>query len=128
VQLKASVCNWSHLASHPFEALIPATHHKPGSSHEKCQSAFDRNRPLRRGPKLGKFRFNEKGDPSLPPYAVYRWSNGTYEEIGDEAPHLPVRLADPGMPLEASTVLVVRRARPDALAISADAGMRRQIA
>jgi len=22
----------------------------------------------------------------LPPYAVYRWSNGTYEEIGDEAP------------------------------------------
>jgi len=26
-----------------------------------------------------------KGDPNLPPYAVYRWSNGTYEEIGDEA-------------------------------------------
>jgi len=35
---------------------------------------------------VGKFRFNEKGDPNLPPYAVYRWSNGTYEEIGDEAP------------------------------------------
>ncbi|MGH9808358.1 MAG: branched-chain amino acid ABC transporter substrate-binding protein, partial [Terriglobia bacterium] len=35
---------------------------------------------------IGKFRFNEKGDPNLPPYAVYRWSNGTYEEIGDEAP------------------------------------------
>ena len=34
---------------------------------------------------IGKFRFNEKGDPNLPPYAVYRWSNGTYEEIG-EAP------------------------------------------
>jgi len=34
---------------------------------------------------VGKFRFNEKGDPNLPPYAVYRWSNGTYEEIGDEA-------------------------------------------
>jgi branched-chain amino acid transport system substrate-binding protein len=34
---------------------------------------------------IGKFRFNEKGDPNLPPYAVYRWSNGTYEEIGDEA-------------------------------------------
>lgn len=32
---------------------------------------------------IGKFRFNEKGDPNLPPYAVYRWSNGTYEEIGD---------------------------------------------
>ncbi len=35
---------------------------------------------------IGKFRFNEKGDPNLPPYAVYRWSNGNYEEIGDEAP------------------------------------------
>lgn len=35
---------------------------------------------------IGKFRFNKKGDPNLPPYAVYRWSNGTYEEIGDEAP------------------------------------------
>ena len=35
---------------------------------------------------IGKFRFNDKGDPNLPPYAVYRWSNGTYEEIGDEAP------------------------------------------
>lgn len=34
---------------------------------------------------IGKFRFDEKGDPNLPPYAVYRWSNGTYEEIGDEA-------------------------------------------
>ena len=34
---------------------------------------------------IGKFRFNEKGDPNLPPFAVYRWSNGTYEEIGDEA-------------------------------------------
>ncbi len=35
---------------------------------------------------IGKFRFDEKGDPNLPPYAVYRWSNGTYEEIGDTAP------------------------------------------
>ena len=30
---------------------------------------------------IGKFRFNEKGDPNLPPYAVYRWSNGTYNQI-----------------------------------------------
>jgi branched-chain amino acid transport system substrate-binding protein len=30
---------------------------------------------------IGKFKFNEKGDPNLPPYAVYRWSNGTYEQI-----------------------------------------------
>jgi branched-chain amino acid transport system substrate-binding protein len=29
---------------------------------------------------IGKFKFNEKGDPNLPPYAVYRWSNGTYEQ------------------------------------------------
>jgi len=35
---------------------------------------------------IGKFKFDQKGDPNLPPYAVYRWSNGTYEEIGDEAP------------------------------------------
>ena len=32
---------------------------------------------------IGKFRFNDKGDPNLPPYAVYRWSDGGYEEIGD---------------------------------------------
>jgi branched-chain amino acid transport system substrate-binding protein len=35
---------------------------------------------------IGRFKFNEKGDPNLPPYAVYRWSNGTYEEIDDTAP------------------------------------------
>jgi branched-chain amino acid transport system substrate-binding protein len=35
---------------------------------------------------IGRFRFDEKGDPNLPPYAVYRWSEGSYEEIGDEAP------------------------------------------
>ncbi|MGH6864921.1 MAG: branched-chain amino acid ABC transporter substrate-binding protein [Methyloceanibacter sp.] len=34
---------------------------------------------------IGKFKFNEKGDPNLPPYAVYRWSNGDYKEIADEA-------------------------------------------
>jgi len=35
---------------------------------------------------IGKFRFDKKGDPNLPPYAVYRWSNGTYEEISDGIP------------------------------------------
>jgi branched-chain amino acid transport system substrate-binding protein len=35
---------------------------------------------------IGKFSFDNKGDPNLPPYAVYRWSNGTYEEIGDAPP------------------------------------------
>jgi branched-chain amino acid transport system substrate-binding protein len=34
---------------------------------------------------VGKFKFNEKGDPNLPPYAVYRWSNGGYEEINNQA-------------------------------------------
>jgi len=34
---------------------------------------------------IGKFKFNEKGDPNLPPYAVYRWSNGGYEEISEQA-------------------------------------------
>jgi len=34
---------------------------------------------------IGKFKFNEKGDPNLPPYAVYRWSNGTYEQIDPPA-------------------------------------------
>jgi branched-chain amino acid transport system substrate-binding protein len=34
---------------------------------------------------VGKFKFNEKGDPNLPPYAVYRWSNGTYEQLDESA-------------------------------------------
>jgi len=34
---------------------------------------------------IGRFKFNEKGDPNLPPYAVYRWSNGTYDEFSDQA-------------------------------------------
>jgi branched-chain amino acid transport system substrate-binding protein len=34
---------------------------------------------------IGKFKFDKKGDPNLPPYAVYRWTNGTYEEISDQA-------------------------------------------
>ena len=34
---------------------------------------------------VGKFKFNEKGDPNLPPYAVYRWSNGTYDQIDPPA-------------------------------------------
>ena len=34
---------------------------------------------------IGKFRFDEKGDPNLPPYAVYRWSNGSYEQIDPAA-------------------------------------------
>jgi branched-chain amino acid transport system substrate-binding protein len=32
---------------------------------------------------VGKFKFNEKGDPNLPPYALYRWSKGTYEQISE---------------------------------------------
>jgi len=32
---------------------------------------------------VGKFKFNEKGDPNLPPYAVYRWSKGKYEQISE---------------------------------------------
>jgi len=35
---------------------------------------------------IGKFRFDDKGDPNLPPYAVYRWSNGGYEQIGEAPP------------------------------------------
>lgn len=30
---------------------------------------------------LGTFKFDEKGDPNLPPYKFYRWSNGNYEQI-----------------------------------------------
>ncbi len=32
---------------------------------------------------IGKFTFNEKGDPNLPPYAVFRWSNGEYAQISE---------------------------------------------
>jgi len=34
---------------------------------------------------IGKFKFNAKGDPNLSPYAVYRWSKGTYEQIDPPA-------------------------------------------
>ena len=30
---------------------------------------------------LGEFRFNAKGDPNLPPYKVYEWRDGRYEQI-----------------------------------------------
>ncbi len=30
---------------------------------------------------IGKFRFDKKGDPNLPPYAFYRWSKGKYAQI-----------------------------------------------
>ena len=30
---------------------------------------------------IGKFTFDDKGDPSLPPYAVYLWKDGNYEQI-----------------------------------------------
>ncbi|MEM9027825.1 MAG: branched-chain amino acid ABC transporter substrate-binding protein [Pseudomonadota bacterium] len=30
---------------------------------------------------LGNFKFNEKGDPNLPPYKFYAWSKGKYEQI-----------------------------------------------
>ena len=30
---------------------------------------------------IGTFRFDDKGDPNLPPYAIYRWSDGAYEQI-----------------------------------------------
>ncbi len=30
---------------------------------------------------IGKFKFDKKGDPTLPPYAVYQWEGGNYEQI-----------------------------------------------
>lgn len=30
---------------------------------------------------VGKFNFDKKGDPNLPPYAVFKWSKGKYEQI-----------------------------------------------
>jgi branched-chain amino acid transport system substrate-binding protein len=30
---------------------------------------------------LGKYRFDKKGDPNLPPYAVYKWSKATYSQL-----------------------------------------------
>jgi branched-chain amino acid transport system substrate-binding protein len=30
---------------------------------------------------IGKFKFDKKGDPSLPPYAVYSWKAGNYEQL-----------------------------------------------
>ncbi len=30
---------------------------------------------------IGKFKFDKKGDPNLPPYAFYKWSKGKYDQI-----------------------------------------------
>jgi branched-chain amino acid transport system substrate-binding protein len=30
---------------------------------------------------IGKFTFNDKGDPSLPPYALYVWKDGNYDQM-----------------------------------------------
>jgi len=30
---------------------------------------------------IGKFSFNKKGDPNLPPYAFFKWSKGDYQQI-----------------------------------------------
>ncbi len=30
---------------------------------------------------IGKFSFDDKGDPTLPPYAVYIWKDGNYEQM-----------------------------------------------
>jgi branched-chain amino acid transport system substrate-binding protein len=30
---------------------------------------------------LGKFKFDAKGDPNLPPYKFYKWSKGNYDQI-----------------------------------------------
>jgi branched-chain amino acid transport system substrate-binding protein len=30
---------------------------------------------------IGKFKFDKKGDPSLPPYAVYKWAGGKYDQL-----------------------------------------------
>jgi branched-chain amino acid transport system substrate-binding protein len=30
---------------------------------------------------IGNFTFNAKGDPSLPPYALFEWKNGNYEQM-----------------------------------------------
>ena len=30
---------------------------------------------------IGKFKFDKKGDPTLPPYAIYSWSAGKYEQL-----------------------------------------------
>lgn len=30
---------------------------------------------------IGKFKFDDKGDPSLPPYAMYLWKDGNYDQM-----------------------------------------------
>jgi branched-chain amino acid transport system substrate-binding protein len=30
---------------------------------------------------LGNFKFDKKGDPNLPPYKVYEWKDGKYDQI-----------------------------------------------
>jgi branched-chain amino acid transport system substrate-binding protein len=33
---------------------------------------------------IGTFRFNQNGDVDLPPYAIYRWSDGRFEQLDQE--------------------------------------------
>lgn len=30
---------------------------------------------------IGKFKFDAKGDPNLPPYALYLWKDGNYDQM-----------------------------------------------
>jgi branched-chain amino acid transport system substrate-binding protein len=30
---------------------------------------------------IGKFKFDNKGDPNLPPYAFFKWTKGDYQQI-----------------------------------------------
>jgi hypothetical protein len=30
---------------------------------------------------LGKFKFDKKGDPTLPPYMFYAWKDGKYDQL-----------------------------------------------
>ena len=45
---------------------------------EKVQAALN---ALKFDTAIGKFTFDKKGDPSLPPYAFFKWSKGKYTQI-----------------------------------------------
>ncbi len=61
-----------------FQAWKAAVEKAGGTDTAKVVKALD---GLEFSTAIGKFSFDKKGDPNLPPYAFYRWSNGKYEQI-----------------------------------------------
>lgn len=48
---------------------------------EAAKGVIDQLNTMQFSTVLGSFKFNEKGDPNLPPYKFYEWKGGKYDQI-----------------------------------------------